>query len=185
MTNVQNEADRLVDAYLDYLAKAADPLPAERRTELVAEVSAHIDEERAAGVSSAAEVRAMLARLGDPDEIVAAATDGLVLVDRYRPRVRGREVVTLLFLLFGGLVLFFGWFIGVYLLWTADRWNLKEKLLGTLVWPFGFAGAITFLEIEASLPTWLEIAIGAVVLLAPLAMLAVLLKTAQPARAAA
>ncbi|TDU87215.1 hypothetical protein EV138_0733 [Kribbella voronezhensis] len=184
MTNVQNEADRLVDAYLDYLAKAAEPLPAERRTELVAEVSAHIDEERAAGVSSAAEVRAMLARLGDPDEIVAAATDGLVLVDRYRPRVRGREVVTLLLLLFGGMVLF-GWFIGVYLLWTADRWNFKEKLLGTLVWPFGFAGAITFLEIEAALPTWLEITVGAAVLLAPLAMLAVLLRTAQPARAAA
>jgi hypothetical protein len=92
-------------------------------------------------------------------------------------------VVTLLLLLFGGMV-FFGWFIGVYLLWTADRWKLKEKLLGTLIWPFGFAGAITFLEIEASLPTWLEIPIGAAVLLAPLAMLAVLLKTAQPARAA-
>jgi uncharacterized membrane protein len=91
MTNVQSDADRLVDAYLDYLVKAAEPLPAERRTELVAEVSAHIDEERAAGVSSAAEMRAMLARLGDPDEIVAAATDGLVLVDRYRPAFVGAK----------------------------------------------------------------------------------------------
>jgi hypothetical protein len=178
MTNVQNDADRLVDAYLDYLAKAAEPLPAERRTELVAEVTAHIGEERAAGASSAAEVRAMLARLGDPDEIVAAATDGLVLVDRYRPRVRGREVVALLLLLFGGLVIF-GWFIGVYLLWTSDRWNGKEKLLGTLLWPFGFVGAITLLRIEVSLPTWLEITVGSVIFFAPLAMLAVLLKNAR------
>jgi hypothetical protein len=184
MTNVQKDADRLVDAYLEYLRKAAEPLPANRRTELVEEVTAHINEERAAGVSSEAEVRAMLARLGDPDEIVASATDGLVLVDRHQPRNRGREVVALLLLLFGGFVLF-GWFIGVFLLWTTDRWNVKEKLFGTLVWPLGLAGSIALLRIEVSMPTWLEIVVGTAIMLAPLAVTGVLLKNAQPGRATA
>jgi len=184
MTNVSNDADRLVDAYLEYLRKAAEPLPANRRTELVEDVTAHIAEERAAGVSSEAEVRAMLARLGDPDELVAASTDGLVLVDRYRPRIRAREVVTLLLLMFGGLFIF-GWFIGVYLLWTSDRWNLKEKLIGILVWPFGFIGAISLLRIPVSLPVAPEIIVGSLVFLAPVVVLAFLLKQAQPGRAAA
>lgn len=182
MTNVQNDADRLVDAYLEYLRKAAEPLPANRRTELVEEVTAHISEERAAGISTEAEVRAMLARLGDPDEIVAAATDGLVLVNRHQPRVRTREVITLLLLLFGGLVMF-PWFIGAYLLWTTDRWNLKEKLLGTLIWPFGLMGSIALLRIPLEPPTWLGIVLGALILLAPLAITALLLKNAKPGRA--
>jgi hypothetical protein len=182
MTNVQNDADKLVSAYLRYLTEAAEPLPANRRTELLEEVTAHINEERAAGVSTDAEVRAMLARLGDPDEIVAAATDGLVLVDRYRPRVRAREVVAMLLLLFGGFTIF-GWFIGVYLLWTSDRWNLKEKLLGILIWPFGFVGAISLLRIPISLPTSPEIIVGALVFFAPLLVLGLLLKKAQPGRA--
>jgi hypothetical protein len=184
MTDVQNDADRLVGAYLEYLRKAAEPLPANRRTELVEEVTAHINEERAAGVSSEAEVRAMLARLGDPDEIVASATDGLVLVDRHQPRNRAREVIALLLLLFGGFFLF-GWFIGVYLLWTSDRWNLKEKLLGVLVWPLGLAGSIALLRINVTMPTWLEIVVGCVIFFAPLAAVAVLLKNAQPGRSAA
>ena len=99
-------------------------------------------------------------------------------------RNRAREVVALLLLLFGGFVIF-GWFIGVYLLWTSDRWKVAEKLLGTLVWPFGFIGAIALLRIEVTLPAWLEIVVGAVILLAPLAAVGVLLKNAQPGRATA
>jgi hypothetical protein len=100
-----------------------------------------------------------------------------------QPRVRAREVVTLLLLLFGGLVMF-PWFIGVYLLWTSDRWKLSEKLLGMVVWPFGLTGSIALLRIPIDPPTWLEIGLGAVILFAPLAATAVLLKNAQPGRSA-
>jgi hypothetical protein len=100
------------------------------------------------------------------------------------PRNRAREVIALLLLLFGGFVIF-AWFIGVYLLWTSDRWKVAEKLLGTLVWPFGFIGAIALLRIPVTLPTWLEIVVGAVILFAPLAAVGVLLKNAQPGRATA
>jgi hypothetical protein len=113
-----------------------------------------------------------------------ARETGMTNVQNDTVRNRAREVVALLLLLFGGLVIF-GWFIGVYLLWTSDRWKIGEKLLGTLVWPFGFIGAITILRIEVTLPTWLEIVVGAVILLAPLATVGVLLKNAQPGRASA
>ncbi|MEV8378858.1 hypothetical protein AB0P21_39340 [Kribbella sp. NPDC056861] len=179
MTNVHSDADRLVDDYLRALRTAAEPLPESRRTELIDDVTAHIAEARAQGPQGESEIRAMLALLGGPEEIVRSATDGLVLVDRYQPRVRGREVVTLLLLLFGGF-LFVGWFVGVYLLWKSDRWQAREKLLGTLVWPFGFVGAIAILRVPVELPTVLGIIVGVIIWLAPVVMLGVLLRRAQP-----
>jgi HAAS domain-containing protein len=178
MTSV-SDADRLVDSYLLELKRAAEPLPESRRTELIDDVTAHIAEARARGTESGPEIREILARLGKPAEIAQSATDGLVLVDRYRPRVRGREVVTLLLLLFGGFV-FLGWLAGAYLLWTSDRWQVREKLLGTLVWPFGFIGAIAILRFLPDLPGALGIVVGVAIWLAPVVMLGVLLRRAQP-----
>ncbi|MEV6270514.1 hypothetical protein AB0L64_25325 [Kribbella sp. NPDC051936] len=136
--SVRPDGDHLVDAYLKYLTEAAEPLPEGRRTDLLADVTSHIAEARAAGATSEDDVRRMLQRLGDPDELVAASTDGLVLVDRYRPRFRGREVLALCLLPLGGFLALIGWVVGVVLLWTSDRWTRGEKWLGTLVWPFGF-----------------------------------------------
>ena len=69
-------SDALVDDYLTRLEAAAAALPADRRAELVQEISAHIDEARAAGqVPDEAALRGLLDRLGDPDDIVAAAWD--------------------------------------------------------------------------------------------------------------
>jgi len=50
-----------------------------------------------------------------------------------------QEIFAILLLLFGGLLYGIGWIIGVVLLWTSSRWNLRERLLGTLVWPGGLA----------------------------------------------
>ncbi|HET6292368.1 MAG TPA: hypothetical protein VFG33_03305 [Kribbella sp.] len=97
-----NDTDHLVADYLRRLEVAAEPLPAERRQELLEDVSAHISDARTAGASSEADIRELLARLGDPDEIVLAATDGLVQVKR-QPRFRSREVAALLLLPFGYL----------------------------------------------------------------------------------
>lgn len=67
-------ADPVVDDYLRRLDDAARILPDERRRELVEEISAHIAESRA-GDAGEAEVRTLLDRLGEPEEIVAAARD--------------------------------------------------------------------------------------------------------------
>jgi hypothetical protein len=184
--STQQDGDRLVEAYLTYLTEAAEPLPAERRTDLIAEVTAHIADARAAGATSDQEIRAMLKRLGDPDDIVASATDGLVLVDRYRPRFRSREIGALLLVPFGGFIFGVGWLLGLFLLWTSDRWTRGEKWLATLVWPLGYVGVVvanTYPEPEGvHVPPALGVAVGILIALAPLAVLVKLIKNAQPGR---
>ncbi|MEV5963461.1 hypothetical protein AB0L70_16940 [Kribbella sp. NPDC051952] len=182
--SVQHDPDQLVDAYLEYLTKAAEPLPADRRTELVAEVTSHIAEARAAGATSEDEVRQMLKRLGDPDDLVAASTDGLVLVDRYTPRYRGRDVAALLLLAFGAVFAILGWVVGAVLFWRSDRWTLREKLLGTLVWPGGFVFVyfIATLQTGFTLPIWLGIPIIVLVAAAEVLALGKLVRNARPGR---
>jgi hypothetical protein len=66
--------DRLVADYLRRLTSAASVLPADRRTELIAEIRAHIAEARAAQ-GRALIVPDILDRLGDPAQIVQAAAE--------------------------------------------------------------------------------------------------------------
>ncbi|GAA3589966.1 HAAS signaling domain-containing protein [Kribbella ginsengisoli] len=180
--NVQNDADRLVDDYLRRLTEEAEPLPEARRTDLIAEVTAHIAEARAEGAVTEPEIRDMLARLGTPEEIVLAATDGLVLVDE--PRLRRRDATALLLLALGGLVFLFGWVIGVVLLWTSDRWTRNEKCLGTLIWPFGYAFIGFLLEhfIPNDMPSWLAWTGWTIIFVTQTATISMLFRNAQPRR---
>jgi hypothetical protein len=75
--------DALISDYLRRLEAAASGLPADRRAELIEEISAHITE---ATTQSPAEVGArspnlldVLGRLGDPEDIVRAASDSPTL----------------------------------------------------------------------------------------------------------
>ncbi|HET6741710.1 MAG TPA: hypothetical protein VFH76_22360 [Kribbella sp.] len=185
--NVRQDGDRLVDAYLKYLTKAAEPLPESRRTDLLADVTSHIAEARAAGATSEDDVRRMLQQLGDPDELVAASTDGLVLVDRYLPKFRGRDVLALALLALGAYVVIVGWVVGAVLLWKSDRWTRGEKWLGTLVWPFGFGFVqfvVTLQTGDFTLPSWLGIPVAVLVGIAPFVVLGLLIKNAGPGRSA-
>jgi hypothetical protein len=69
--------DQLVADYLQRLRAVGGALPADRRDELVEEITAHIAEARTsgpdAGLGSAADVRNILERLGPPEDIVRAA----------------------------------------------------------------------------------------------------------------
>ncbi len=182
--NVKNDADRLVDDYLRRLAEAAEPLPEGRRTELVGEVTAHIAEARAEGAESEAEVREMLTRLGSPAEIVAAATDGLVLVEQ--SRLRSREGAALLLLMFGGFFFLFGWFVGVVLLWISDRWTTREKWVGTLLWPFGYAfPGFLLTYIPMDMPSWLAWPGWIVLVGGQTAIVSLLFQNARPGRSTA
>jgi hypothetical protein len=74
--------ESLVLDYLGRLEAAARNLPADRRAELIEEISAHIAEARAQSASLAgpdADLIDLLARLGDPAEIVRAASDSPAL----------------------------------------------------------------------------------------------------------
>jgi uncharacterized membrane protein len=135
---MKSKADKLVDDYLDRLNRELTGFPRARRRELVEEISGHIAEARAdLETENEAAIRTLLDRLGDPADIAAEA--------RERPapaRLKGSgwDVVALILLLIGGVILpVVGWLIGVVILWGSATWTTREKLIGTLIVPFGLA----------------------------------------------
>ena len=154
---MSTDDDQLVEDYLRELHIAAQGLPADRRDELIEEITAHIAEARQSDGSPMA-VRNILDRLGDPADIVRAAADappggpawsaaagsGVGYPAAAQPgRPGALEMAAVLFLLFGGIVIpFLGWVVGVVLLWMSPRWTTRDKLLGTLVWPGGLLAPV-------------------------------------------
>ena len=152
-------ADVIVEDYLTRLRAAVVVLPPERGAELVQEISDHIAEARAAGqVPDEASLRTLLDRLGDPEEIAAAARDsepelpgdgtspagGAPGMTNPVNRQRGiaHEVAAVALMTVGSIVPVLGWGTGVLLLWTSRRWRIGEKLVATLVFPLGPFGMI-------------------------------------------
>jgi hypothetical protein len=135
-------ADALVADYLERLNDELADVPRARRNEIVQEVSEHIAAARAElATEDEAQIRTLLDRIGDPAEIAAEA--GVLPAD---PRARRGwvEVTALVLLLVGGFIFFVGWLVGVVLLWVSDVWTRREKLLGTLVLPFGLVLPVGF-----------------------------------------
>lgn len=153
--------DPLVEDYLRRLDRAAAALPPDRRIDLLDEIGEHIAVARASGAGDdEVAVRTVLDRLGAPEEIAAAAheqapvgwgtpgsyadgawSDGPPLVPQ--PRGTGLELAAVLLLTAGSFVPVVGWLVGVALLWISSLWRVREKLLATLVVPFG-PGAVLF-----------------------------------------
>jgi hypothetical protein len=123
--------DQLAADYLKRLRRAARTMPRARRRELLDEIAAHIAEARAAG---AVPLQRVLDELGDPKDIAATGSAG--------GRLGVREVAAVVLLLLGGFIFLAGWVVGLILLWASPRWRWPDKLLGTLVWPFGYAGVL-------------------------------------------
>ncbi len=185
MTN--NTADRLVDHYLTRLADAAQALPTDRRTELLAEIREHIAASMSAGPGAdEAAVRTMLDRLGDPADIVAAAMENDPPEHPSNPALRqgqrpgiGLEVGAVVMLTVGSLIPVIGWVVGVILLWTSGIWRRSEKLLGTLIVPGGPGLALIGGAAALALPPPLGIAVVLFVLIAPIMVAIVLLNRAR------
>lgn len=201
-----SDGDRLVEDYLRRLRKACRSLPRRARDDLLNEVRAHIAEADAAGeAGDEASVRNLLARLGEPEDVAAAAG---AAPGAGKGRIGGMEIAAVILLLIGGVVIV-GWIAGVVLLWASPRWRWGDKLAGTLIWPGGLAAAFIFLgfgalttvgascstsgttpaqaqvmscqPVSAGPPTWLVVTLVAVVLLAPFGTAAWLLRRARSA----
>src|SRR6516162_9215270 len=144
--------DELVAGYLRRLKRASRTLPRPVRRELMQEIAGHIAEARAAGGEpggdGSAALRTVLEQLGDPRDIARAAAGARA------GRPGGLEITAVVLLLVGGLLglavgnLGFGaglvgaiavWLTGAVMLWASPRWQLSDKILGSLVWPGGLA----------------------------------------------
>jgi uncharacterized membrane protein len=207
MTMPDTQRQRLVAEYLSRLDKAAHRLPADQRTELVDGIREHLDS-ALAGVDPAneAQVRAVLDRPGAPEEIVADAVEGgspswstlgSAPATQAGSGLGVREILAVILLPIGGVILpVLGWFIGVVLLWTSDRWTTRDKIIGTFVWPGGyllplafglFAGQVCTSDpttgVEScsgwSMPACLGTPVSIVLFLAPLAVVGYLITRAR------
>jgi hypothetical protein len=145
--------EAMVADYLERLERAAVGLPPDRRSELLEGIAEHIS---SADAADEAEVRTLLDRLGEPEEIVAAAREDLPAGGwppgpgwgpaglAPAPRGTGLELAAVLMLTLGSFLPVAGWLVGVVLLWTSSLWRVREKLLGTLVVPLGPGGIFLF-----------------------------------------
>lgn len=190
----------IVRDYMRSLEQATAQLPPDERNEIQENIRMHLREELVRATSDA-DVRNILATLGDPYDIVGAqpGTD---------PRSgRGAlEIIAVVLLLIGAFVVpVVGWVVGVVLLWSSKAWSTGQKLLGTFVFPGGL-GAVFFIWLvpvtlfsqscstlrEATggplhtvqacestvAPPWLVIPVAVLVLLAPIVVAVYLLRVA-------
>jgi hypothetical protein len=128
---------RLVEDYLKELDRSLAGLPSAPRKEIVADIEQHIDQQLAelGPAPGDSQVRDLLSRVGDPDELAAEARDRF---DVPAPQPRWSDYLALVLLPIGGLLVpLLGWLAGVALLWSSKVWSDRDKLLGTLIVPGG------------------------------------------------
>ena len=140
----------LVDRYLRDLRDALRDVPARQRDELLAEISAHIEESLPEDPSEA-QVRSALERLGDPQDIADSERERLGIEPA---RAGWVEWLAIPLLLLGGVVIpGLGWFVGVVLLWLSKVWSPTDKLMATLLVPGGLLPAVYLLLVPTSTET--------------------------------
>lgn len=181
--------------YLADLRTAVLDLPTAVGDEIVAGIT-----EELAGLSET-DATERIAELGDPQFIAAAARAevGETPVDSTRNDATWYTIVTAFALLLGGLVVpFAGWIVGAGFLWFSKTWTLRDKLIGTLVTPFGLLFSLLALhgafattlcagemcQTTLAMPPW-AIVVRVLVALLPFATFAYLLVRARRLKARA
>jgi hypothetical protein len=125
----------LATAHLQRLRRASRTLPRRERRELRTEIEAHLTQATTPDAPDV-EVLGVLDRLGEPKEIVAA---GLLTSSRPVGARHIQEWFAIILLLFGAFAFGIGWLVGLALLWSSSVWRTRDKWLGTLMLPGGFA----------------------------------------------
>lgn len=130
-------AHRLIERYLKDLRQACRGLRRGERRELIAQIEEHLRSVLPEHPGEA-QVREVLERLGDPEEIVAEQYGA----PRSRRGAGAQQVAAVILLLLGGFLMGIGWIVGAVLLWSSRAWTVREKLLGTVLVPGGLATAL-------------------------------------------
>jgi hypothetical protein len=145
MTGLQHP---LVREYLTRVESAAVGLSPGIRAELLGDLSAHLDSSLRPGPTDE-EVEAALTGLGDPEEVVAAAYEGLEVQPPAAPSASGPlptqalstasawgpvEIIAVVGLTLGAfLVPLFGPILGLVMSWVSRRWTWRDKTVATLL----------------------------------------------------
>src|SRR5579859_3856780 len=139
-------ATDIINGYLARLEAEAADLPRTERRELIDGVREHIAEARAQMEEETdADLLNLLDRLGSPTELAAEERERLQLPEPELTRIGLLEI--------GALILTpVFWPIGVILLWTSRGWNVRDKLIGTLVPPGGLFVSLLVLGLVAAVP---------------------------------
>ena len=123
------------ETYMGRLEDELRDLPRSRRAEIVGEIREHIDEADPVGE---VEMREVLERLGDPEDIAAEARERFGITNERRMGLQ--EIFAVILLAIGGILFpVIGWIIGVALLWGSSAWDRRDKWVGTLVFPGGLS----------------------------------------------
>ena len=153
------QADKLVRRYLEQLDAALQGTDASRREEILADVHEHIEQGRdRLDTDGAADVRNLLARVGDPAVIAAEA-------GAPSPDSRRWDAWAPWLIIFGPVASGLGWIAGIAILWTSPTWSQRDKLIATVVSPAGLV-ALFFGLVAAMGGRRLALPLGAAILLA-------------------
>ncbi len=131
----RTDEDALLADYLIRVRRAARRLPRGRREWVIGRAGDRIAIALDADQADAPDVSAILTRLGEPQELVQSL-DGHVPGDE----ARWADYLAVLLLVIGGIAFLPVWVGGAVLLWASPRWRLRERVIGTLLWPGGLAG---------------------------------------------
>ena len=138
----------LATAYLQQVRREGRDLPGDRLAELLVDLEEHLSAAIPAGASDQ-DAREVLARFGDPGEIVAAERPESIGPAERRGT---REWAAIFLLLFGFVAAGVGWVVGVVLLWSSRAWTTKDKLIGTFVLPGGLLATALLLLLALGRP---------------------------------
>ena len=133
--------DAILADYLLRVGKAARRLPRGRREWVVSQIGDRLAQALddgaggAGGAGGVSGVATVLAQFGAPAALVQAV-DGHVPGDE----ARWADYLAVLLLVIGGIAFLPAWSGGAVLLWASPRWQLRERLIGSLIWPGGLAG---------------------------------------------
>ncbi len=132
-------ASDIINGYLSRLESETAGIPRMERRELIDGVREHIAAARdQMPEETDAALLNLLDRLGDPAELAREERDRLGLRAPETSRSRLLEVAAVVLT---PLI----WPIGIILLWTSNAWNVRDKLIGTLILPGGlFTSLIVF-----------------------------------------
>lgn len=135
-------ASDIINGYLARLESETADIPRTERRELIGGVREHIAAARdQMPEETDAALLNLLDRLGDPAELASEERGrlGLKAPDPSRSRLLEVAAVVLTPLI---------WPVGIILLWTSNAWNVRDKLIGTLILPGGlFTSLIVFFTV--------------------------------------